>query len=398
MNTESVSGTNDIRSLRNQARLLQSVFDSLSDGVAAVDLEGRFVQFNPAGEALLGMGAIETPAEDRPRDYGLYKSDGKTPYTSEELPLVRASHGERIRDEEMLVRNATMSEDRWLKVSATPVIDERGELQGAVVLFRDDTETRRSRQALEAERNFLRHLLKAQDRDRQLTAYDLHDGAVQLVTGALLRVEAVLGRPGLRQGIPVAQQRQPNAQPGFENGVDQRADASTEDLTHASRHLREALDELRRLISGLRPPVIDEAGVVGALEYLVDLARSRDGIEVEFTHEGGSERLPQLVETTIFRIVQEALQNIARHAETSRARVRLEHLGDEIRLEIRDWGKGFDLKEKKRRRYGLRGIEERAGLLGGTAEFESHPGAGTAIRVSLPLRSNLSDHTDESES
>jgi signal transduction histidine kinase len=379
MNTESLSGIDDIRSLRNQARLLQSVLDSLSDGVAAVDLEGRFVQFNPAGEAILGMGAIETPAEDWPRDYGLYKSDGKTPYMSEELPLVRASHGEHIRDEEMLVRNATMPEDRWLKVSATPVIDEQGELQGAVALFRDDTETRRSRQALEAERNFLRHLLKAQDRDRRLTAYDLHDGAVQLVTGALLRVEAVLGRPASKQV------------------ADGGAGASTEDLTHASRHLRDALDELRVLISGLRPPVIDEAGVVGALEYLVELASSRDGIVVEFTHEGGSERLPELVETTIFRIVQEALQNVARHAETARARVRLERLGDEIRLEVRDWGKGFDLTEKKRRRYGLRGIEERAGLLGGTAEFESRPRAGTAIRVSLPLRSNLSDHSDESE-
>jgi signal transduction histidine kinase len=352
--------------------LLQSVLDSLSDGVVAIDLEGRFVQFNPAGEAILGMGAIEAPAEDWARDYGLYKSDGKTPYATEELPLVRASHGEKIRDEEMLVRNPTMSDERWLKVSATPVIDERGQMQGAVVLFRDDTGPRRDRQALEAERNFLRHLLQAQERDRKLTAYDLHDGAVQLVTGALLRVEAVLGR-----------------KPGAE---------TAEDLHQASRHLREALDELRRLISGLRPPVIDEAGVVGALQFLVEQAKSRDGIDVEFSHDGAPDRLPQLLETSIFRIVQEALQNIARHAETDRARVRLERVDDEIRLEIRDWGKGFDLKEKKRRRYGLRGIEERASLLGGSAEFESRPKAGTAIRVTLPLRSNLSDHSDESES
>jgi signal transduction histidine kinase len=372
MNIESPSGMNDVGSLLTQARLLQSVLDSLSDGVAAVDRDGRFIQFNPAGEAILGMGATEAPAEDWVRDYGLYRSDAKTPYLTEDLPLVRASHGERVRDEEMLVRNATMPEGRWLKVSATPVIDEHGEVQGAVVLFRDDTEPRRARQALEAERNFLRHLLQAQDRDRQLTAYDLHDGAVQLVTGALLRLEAVLGR--------------------------RPADDSTDDLTHATRHLRDALDELRRLISGLRPPVIDEAGVVGALAYLVELAKSRDGLEVEFSHDQKLERLPALVETTVFRIVQEALQNIARHAETNRARLRLERHGDEIRLEIRDWGKGFDLKEKKRRRYGLRGIEERACLLGGTAEFESRPGLGTAIRVSLPLRTNLSDHSDESES
>jgi signal transduction histidine kinase len=363
---------NDLRSLRSQARLLQSVLDSLSDGVAAVDLEGRLTQFNRAGEAILGMGATEAPAEDWARDFGLYSSDGKTPYATADLPLVRASHGERVRDEEMFVRNETMPEGRWLKVSATPVIDENGQVQGAVALFRDDSEPRRARQALEAERNFLRHILQAQDRDRQLTAYDLHDGAVQLVTGALLRVEAILGRP--------------------------RGEDSTEDLSAASRHLREALDELRRLISGLRPPVIDEAGVLGALEYLVDLAKTRDGLEVEFLHDPQFDRLPAVVETSIFRIVQEALQNIARHAATDRAQLRLERHGDEIRLEIRDWGKGFDLDEKKRRRYGLRGIEERASLLGGTAEFESRAGAGTAIRVSLPLRSNLSDNSDESES
>jgi PAS domain S-box-containing protein len=367
----------DTDSLINQARLLQSVLDSLSDGVAAVDRDGRFVQFNPAGEAILGMGATEAPAEHWARDFGLYKSDEKTPYTMDELPLVRASHGERVRDEEMMVRNQTMPEARWLKVSATPVIDDQGDVQGAVALFRDDTEPRRARQALEAERNFLRHLLQAQDRDRQLTAYDLHDGAVQLITGALLRVEAVLGRDSLGRGP---------------------ADPARDDLNYAARHLRDALDELRRLIGGLRPPVIDEAGVVGALAYLVEQAKSRDGLDVEFTHVGPPDRLPALVETTVFRIVQEALQNIVRHAETDRARVRLETHGEEVCLEIRDWGKGFDLKEKRRRRYGLRGIEERASLLGGHAEFESRPGAGTAIRVSIPLRSDLSDNPDESES
>jgi len=384
MNSKSSSGTREATDLVTQARLLQSVLDSLSDGVAAVDRDGRFVQFNPAGEAILGMGAIEAPAEDWVRDFGLYLRDGKTPYKTEDLPLVRASHGERVRDEEMFVRNPTMPEGRWLKASATPVIDEHGEVQGAVVLFRDDTEPRRARQALEAERNFLRHLLQAQDRDRQLTAYDLHDGAVQLLTGALLRVEAVLGR-------------RPAGSPSPGSG-DESADESTVDLAHAARHLREALDELRRLISGLRPPVIDEAGVVGALDYLVEQAKLRDGLEVEFIHDEQPDRLPALVETTLFRIVQEALQNVARHAETNRARVRLERRGDEMSLEIRDWGKGFDLKEKKRRRYGLRGIEERASLLGGTAEFESRPGAGTAIRVSLPLRTNQPELSDESES
>ena len=98
------------------------------------------------------MGATEAPAAHWARDYGLYMRDGKTPYATEDLPLVGASQGERVRDEEMFVRNVTSPDGRWLKVSATPVRDEQGAVLGAVALFRDDTETRRARHALEAER------------------------------------------------------------------------------------------------------------------------------------------------------------------------------------------------------------------------------------------------------
>ena len=97
------------------------------------------------------------------------------------------------------------------------------------------------------------------------------------------------------------------------------------------------------MIGGLRPPSIDEKGVIGAIEYLAD-AQNQGGMQVEFVHDVKFTRLTSLQETTVYRIVQEALHNAQRHSGSERARVVLKQRGKTIYLEIRDWGKGFDPK------------------------------------------------------
>ncbi len=355
-----------------QARLLQTVVDSLSDGLAAIDETGKFIQFNPAGERILGQGALDEPAAAWAERYGLFHADEQTPLSENELPLVRALGGERVRDAEMYVRNDRVPNGCWLKVSASPMCDETGKVCGAVALFRDESDRRRAEQALAAERAYLRHLIRGQDRDRRLTAYDLHDGVVQLMTGALLRLEAFRGRN--RAAPP----------------------AADDDLVAAMAALREGLDEARRLIGGLRPPVLDHEGILGAIRFFLRSLAEREHLDVEFTHDVRFERLQPLLETTVFRIVQEALHNVVRHAETGRARVRLEQHGAELTLEIRDWGKGFDPANRKEHRYGLRGLQERAAALGGEAIVESGAGVGTTIRVTLPVLLPGATQPDES--
>jgi signal transduction histidine kinase len=269
----------------------------------------------------------------------------------------------------MYVLNAQCPEGKWLRVRASPIYDDRGKQIGALAIFCDNTERRNAEQALAAEQRFLRHLIQTQDRDRQLTAYDIHDGVVQLMTGALMRLEAYRGKQG--------------------------EECDSEDLHAATQQLREAIDEARRLIGGLRPPEIDEKGVVGAIEYLA-APRNHGPMKVEFIHDLPL-RLSSLQETTIFRIVQEALHNAQRHSGSDRARVILRLDGDQVFLEIRDWGKGFDTKTTRMRRYGIRGIEERTRLLGGTVHIESSPGQGTMIRVSLPLNAADAHEVTETE-
>lgn len=347
--------------MRRQAQMLKSVLDSLGDGVAAIDSEGRFIHFNPAGAKLLRKGAIDKPATEWSADYGLYLSDGVTPVPVDELPLVRAARGEHVRDFEIFVRHEEAPQGIWLKVSAEPIRDERENVVGGVALFRDETQRRNAEQSLAAEREYLRYLIEAQDRDRRLTAYDLHDGVVQSMTGAVLRLEAFRSKQG--------------------NGLID----SESDLKAAIDALRDGLDEARRLIGGLRPPVIDREGVIGALQLLIDTFAARQGLQVDFVHDDPFARLPSLLETTIFRIVQESLHNVVRHAQSLQASVRLQRSSTDIQLEVRDEGVGFDCANTKGHRYGIRGIHERAALLGGTAVVESSPGRGTTIRVAFPL-------------
>ncbi|MBL9084692.1 MAG: PAS domain-containing protein [Planctomycetales bacterium] len=352
---------------------MQTIVDSLAEGLAAVDRSGRFLQFNPSGAEILGKGATEGPYEAWPKTYGLYLPDRETPFPHDQLPLVRALDGESLRDVEMYHRPADSQQGRWLKVNGAPIRDAQGRITGGVVLFRDETATKEAQEALENERRYLRHLIQWQDRQRQLTAFDLHDGLVQLVTGAVLHLEAYRNKHA---------------------AANPQADA---ELGGVLSLLRDALDDARRLIGGLQPPVLHERGIAGAMEYLVEQHRKESGLAVEFVCDLGADRWPSEVEATVFRITQEALQNVVRHAESSRALVTLRLRDDHLELNIRDWGKGFSTQDRKSRRFGLRGIAERSRLVGGSVEIESSPGQGTSITALLPTRPMPPD-TEESAS
>ena len=210
--------------------------------------------------------------------------------------------------------------------------------------------------ALRRERQLLEHLLSMSESDRKLVAYEIHDGLVQYVTAALMRLDSFA-----------------DTVPG---------DLPRDNLDVSRQLLRDALGEARRLISGLRPPVLDEAGIVAALEYLV--GEQQGECAIELVHRVRTERFPPLVESALFRVCQEALTNIRRHSGARHARVELVEGDDHLQLTIRDDGKGFKPGDVTPRQFGLQGIRERARLLGGQATIESAPGSGTQITVDLP--------------
>lgn len=139
------------------------------------------------------------------------------------------------------------------------------------------------------------------------------------------------------------------------------------------------------MISELRPPILDEQGMIGSLEYLVAEQLQKSGCRIRFHHDVTFDRLSPLLEQAMFRIVQEALNNVIRHSSAEEAEVNLSQSGQRIRIEIRDRGVGFDLAGVPADRFGLRGITERARLFGGTATIDSRPGKGTRIVVEVPI-------------
>lgn len=154
----------------------------------------------------------------------------------------------------------------------------------------------------------------------------------------------------------------------------------------AERALRLAEEEIRRLTHELRPPVLDDLGLVAALHVLARRAGQRAGLAVTVRC-AAEDRLPPEVETALYRVAQEALTNTVRHAGASRASVEVEQRPGDVRCRIFDDGRGFDPDSRGagQEGIGLLGMRERIASLDGTLEISSRPGAGTEIRVSIPL-------------
>jgi two-component system sensor histidine kinase/response regulator len=134
--------------LRKQTRILQSILDSMSDGVVVADEAGKFLIFNPAAEKMLGVGLTDAPPQDWTNRYHLYLPDQQTPYPPSQLPLARAIRGESTDGVEIFVRNSPEHEGTWINVSARPMKNEAGISRGGVVVFHDVTEQRKAAAAL----------------------------------------------------------------------------------------------------------------------------------------------------------------------------------------------------------------------------------------------------------
>jgi signal transduction histidine kinase len=216
-----------------------------------------------------------------------------------------------------------------------------------------------------AQREVLALVIGAQEAERARVSRDLHDQIGQALTSVLLGLRLVDGSlPGDRGDLSEVLER-----------------------TGEVRELVvQALDEVRQLAFELRPTVLDDIGLVAAVHRLADDLTHRFGVRVELTLDGldDERRLPPEVETVVYRVVQEALTNVARHAEASFASVAITADSDGTRASISDDGVGFEVGDGPRRSLGLAGMTERASLVGGQLEIASTPAKGTTIVLEVP--------------
>jgi PAS domain S-box-containing protein len=245
-----------------------------------------------------------------------------------------------------------------LESRVAPLFDGDGKRLGYVSVSRDITE--RS-YADEAVRSLLKEVLTAQEVERRRIARELHDETAQTLTSLLVGLRAIeqsrdlpgaLGETSALRGLVAA-----------------------------------ALEGVKRMSRGLRPSVLDDLGLQEALERLGAEVSRTNGFVVDVDATGPRlPRLPEAVETALYRVVQEGLTNASKHASPKAVSVLIHRNPSEVRLVIEDDGKGFDASEPlSEGQVGLVGIRERTHLVGGSVTVESSPGRGTTICVSVPL-------------
>jgi signal transduction histidine kinase len=219
-----------------------------------------------------------------------------------------------------------------------------------------------SREALRIQ--LFKRVMAAQESERQRIARELHDETGQGLTALGMGIRAV--------GNKIDARRNPQA---------------AENLGKLEKLVSHSLDELQRLIADLRPSHLDDLGLPAALRWYAGSIEERLPLNVRVEVSGDEHRLDDQVKLALFRIVQEALNNAVKHADAKNVAVRLFYLPGVARIEIQDDGRGFDLSDLQDRgepTWGLVGMQERAGILGGECRIQSTSGSGTMIEVCLP--------------
>ncbi len=205
----------------------------------------------------------------------------------------------------------------------------------------------------------LRHTIELQEQERQLISCEIHDTLVQYAAGALMQLESL------------------------ESQLADHPLGNT--LAGIVVILRKTVAEGRRLINGIRTPVLDDLGVISAVEQLIG-EEERAHFQIEFVRDESLGRMPRRIEEALYRITQEALTNVQKHSRSRKVRVEIGRQGDRVYLEIRDWGVGFLPRNSRRGGHGLKGMAERARIAGGRCQIDSAPGRGTQVVIDLPYQ------------
>jgi signal transduction histidine kinase len=247
-----------------------------------------------------------------------------------------------------------------LKTSLQAIAEGRRELEAKVQERTRELEGlyRELQRKEELRGELLKKVIAVQEEERKRIARELHDETSQDLATLLLSIETTVG-------------------------------TSAEDLKKKFIQMKaltdRTLDSIHRLIMDLRPSVLDDLGLTSAIRWVAESRLEPLGIDLTFAVKGQERRLKPEIETTLFRIGQEAISNIARHAEANSVSIAIEFTESRIRLEVEDNGQGFNFSESPNGSFGLLGMKERATLLDGTFAIDSQPGNGTRLAVTIPL-------------
>lgn len=353
----SIHDTSFKQRYENGESQLLAVMQSSSDAIIGTCPRGIINSWNDAAETLYGYTAQEMIGKSL-----------TTMIPVDLKPIVFRSFVKMKKTEPLCLEfkiQTFFGKEKKVAVKMTPVVNSRGELIGCTSIFRDITQ----QHLIERDkRQLLSKVVDIQERERARIAKELHDETGQHLTALSLTIAAI--KNNYDNTIPIDKK-----------------------LKHLQSMVKELSKELHDIAWEMRPSALDRFGLLAVLQHYTDTWSNRTGIAVDLLTTDVDERLEPILETTMFRILQESFTNISKHANASRVGVILRRYRSDVHLVIEDNGEGFDCNADPRDKLsmGLSGMRERAALAGGTFQIESGPGHGTAIFVCLPLKQDESD-------
>ncbi|HWF88211.1 MAG TPA: PAS domain S-box protein [Pyrinomonadaceae bacterium] len=349
--------------LRESEERYRELFENAKDAIYVHDLEGTYLSINRAAEKLSGYSREEIIGHN----FKEFVAPEHARYVRDSFWKKLAQKGETTYEVEVIAKDGRRVP---IEISSRAIY-ENGALVGVQGMARDVTERKLAQDALQT---FSRQLIEAQEEERRRIARELHDQIGQILTAVKMNLHAV---QQFCQGSEAGSYVKDNIE-----AVD------------------EALRLVRDLSVDLRPPILDDLGLTTALHWYVDRYTKRTGLSVDVLIDlpDENERFSRELETACFRIAQEALTNVVRHAKATHVVVRLTRDAASLLLTVKDNGVGFDIERLRKRAprvatLGLISMQERAYAAGGTIELDSVPASGTEIRFSLPLDAKSPDYT-----
>ena len=377
------------RLYQEQARMMEQVrasegnyrelFESAHDAIWIHDLHGNIIAANEAAARLIGFDLEEIPGEllgyDSEKvpykldEYGLspLSLNVKSFLSEESLSLAREMRDKLLQghmavqpyEQQIMRADGTMA----TVMLTTNLIARDGEPKAFQNIARDIT---KEKQMQENMRLYIQQITRAQEKESSRIARELHDSTAQELIALLHQVEGLLRD---RAKLPLSEAKA---------------------LWRIHEQIKGILQEVRYFSRDLRPSILDDLGLRAALEWLVEQLETEHKVECHLIVVGQERRLASETEVMIFRIVQEAIRNIGKHSQASKAEVTVKFEQKETTITVKDNGVGFQLLESvgdltRAGKLGLAGMQERAQLLGGSLSIQSEPGIGTTIVVKAPV-------------
>jgi PAS domain S-box-containing protein len=338
-----------------------SLADTSLQFIGMWDLDVRPRYLNPGGMRLVGLDDLKGV---RFKDF----------FFPEEWPFIKFELVPRVlRDSrtnfEIRLRHFKTGESIWVFCDIFRIFDTRGIHVGWATVSVDVTQRKRAEEALRESRQELRalagRLINAEEQERKRISRELHDDLNQKIALLSFETSGLLARPFSSE------------------------DTIREQLFNLKRRIVELSQHVREISHRLHPSILEDLGLTAALNQLCEDFSAREGIEVLFTSEAVPRAIPVEVAACLYRVAQEAVHNVLKHAQTSYVQMKLSGDSGGIHLSIQDTGVGFDSESLRRPGLGIVSMKERVLLVHGEFSIHSKPGQGTEVRVFVPLPNEL---------